>query len=139
MALSDYEKHVLAEMEQHLRKQDPDLADAMASSLPEKEETVPEKKQLSPRRIALGSILVAVGLAVVLIGMTIQFVVWTIVLGALGFIMMVGGVLYALSPDKKAPPVSSTKAGGATPGKPKLTREERDEQRRNRWQNRGSA
>ena len=70
MALSDYEKRVLAEMEQHLRQQDPDLADTMAASLPEpaekQEPTV--SKPLSPRKIALGSIMATVGLTSLLVG-----------------------------------------------------------------------
>lgn len=139
MALSDYEKQVLAEMEQELRKQDPGLADAMASSLPKKERVVPEapaKAPLSPRRIAVGSILVAVGLAIVLAGMSFAFSVWTAILGALGFAAMVGGILYALSSDKDA------KVDKPSRGQQEMTsasRRDKEEERRRRWENRGSS
>ena len=137
MALSEYEKQILAEMEQHLRQQDPDLADTMASSLPEPEQA-PERAPsapLSPRRIALGSILAAVGLAVVLLGVTIGLALWAILLGVAGFACMVGGVLLALRTDKNALP---TNDGVRQAQKaPKISKEERDAQRRERWQNRG--
>ena len=81
MALSEYEKQILAEMEQHLRQQDPDLADAMAQAAPPAVEPVAPKSQLSPRRIALGSILAAAGLAIVLTGVTIGFSVLSVVFG----------------------------------------------------------
>lgn len=135
MALSDYEKQVLAEMEQELRKQDPGLADAMASSLPKKEKPAPQapaKPPLSPRKIAVGSILVALGLATVLAGMSFSFSVWTIVLGAAGFAVMVGGVLYALSPDKDAKGVAKGK-----PSSPRVSKAEKEEERRRRWESRG--
>lgn len=136
MALSEYEKQVLAEMEQELRKADPDLADVMASSLPEVEPELPKpvsKPPLSPRRIAVGSILVAIGLVVVLAGMSFSFSVWTILLGAAGFLTMVGGVLYALTPDKAAKP-SARADGSERKGK---TREQKDTERRQRWEGRG--
>lgn len=137
MALSEYEKQVLADMERHLRQQDPGLADTMASSLPESpaaEERV-APSALSPRRIAVGSIGAAVGLAVVLVGVTIASPVWTIILGVVGFLAMLGGVLYALSsskvPSEKSDiPPSAVRAEGTT-------RDEREAQRRARWQNRG--
>lgn len=138
MALSEYEKQVLAEMEKELRKQDPALADTMATSLPKEEpapEALPAKPPLSPRRIAIGSILVALGLATVLAGVTFSIPVWTVILGALGFVMMVGGVLYALSTGKDAETEKS--ANRAAPTKPGLTKREKEEQRRRRWENRG--
>lgn len=146
VALSDYEKRVLAEMEQHLRQQDPELADTMAASLPEPvvaEEPV-RSKPLSPRRIALGSIMAAVGLAVLLVGVGMSATWLTILLGAAGFALMVGGILYALTPSSKngsGSVESQKKTGGpsssgpAGPARP--TREERDAKRRERWENRG--
>ncbi len=138
MALSEYEKQILAEMEQHLRQQDPDLADAMSTSLPKTEES--EEKEvsspLSPRRIALGSILAAVGLALVVLGVSLSSVALTILLGAVGFAAMVGGILYALTPDKDAQ--GSDFSPARPPSGPRRpTKEERDEKRRQRWQNRG--
>lgn len=98
MALSEYEKQVLAEMEAQLKEADPSLASVMTSSLPE-EKADSFSGHLSPRRIALGSILAVIGLAVVLFGVSLGFAVWTAVLGVVGFVMMVGGVLLALKTD----------------------------------------
>lgn len=133
MALSEYEKQVLAEMEQELRKQDPGLADVMATSLPEqkKKQPVVKKEPLSPRKIAVGAILVAIGLATVLGGMTFAFSAWTVVFGAIGFLAMVGGVLYALAPDKDAAPTEEVVISSEE------KKAEREEQRRRRWENRG--
>ncbi len=142
MALSEYEKRVLAEMEQHLRQQDPELADTMASSLPEPvvEEKPVASKPLSPRKIALGSILAAVGLTVLLVGVGMSSTVLTIILGAAGFAMMVGGVLYALSPSSKNEGTSEApkQSAAGTPKQSKSSRSEREAKRRERWENRGS-
>ncbi|MFZ1381778.1 MAG: DUF3040 domain-containing protein [Scrofimicrobium sp.] len=136
MALSEYEKQILAEMEQHLRQQDPDLADAMAQAAPPATEPVAPKSQLSPRRIALGSILAAAGLAIVLTGVTIGFSVLSVVLGAAGFLMMVGGVLYALSTDKKGKNSADTEAK-RPPAQPTPSKKAyREEERRKRWEDR---
>ena len=124
MALSDYEKKVLAEMEHHLRQQDPALADAMSKAAPkpakaESEEAPP--KQFSPRRVALGGLLATVGLVVVLVGVTMGFSWLSAALGALGFLLMVFGVLYALRADTDgAGRAQRTRRKGvaeATPGK----------------------
>ncbi len=142
MALSEYEKRVLAEMEQHLRQQDPELADTMASSLPEPvvEEKPAASKPLSPRKIALGSILAAVGLTVLLVGVGMSSTILTIVLGATGFAMMVGGVLYALSPSSADEGKKGTAGTTQSPApKPsQSSRREREAKRRERWENRGS-
>lgn len=147
MALSEYEKRVLAEMEQHLRQQDPELADTMAASLPEPvvAEEPERSKPLSPRRIALGSIMAAVGLAILLVGVGMSATWLTILLGAVGFALMVGGVLYALTPSSKSGSGSSEaqrRTGGPSSssgpaGAPRPTREEREAKRRERWENRG--
>lgn len=140
MALSDYEKKILAEMEQHLRQQDPDLADAMSKAAPPAPSAAPSESNLSPRRIALGSILAAAGLAIVLVGVTIGFSVLTIVLGALGFLMMVAGVLYALSSDRPKGQVRErprTPAGKQPSNSTGSTKATRDQRRRDRWENRG--
>ncbi len=146
MALSEYEQEVLAQMEQHLRQQDPALADKMASSIPTVEKA-PEKSSFSPRRIAIGSIMVAGGLASILGGVSGGFSALTIILGVLGFLLMVGGILYALSSDPKRDGnarssrkgVSDGKNGpAASPSSPRKTGADREEQRRKRWENRNN-
>lgn len=107
MALSEYEKQVLAEMEAQLNEADPSLASVMTSSLPA-ETPAAKTGQLSPRRIALGSIIAVVGLAVVVSGVSLGFGIWAIVLGVLGFSMMVGGVLLALKTSVVEDPSSGS-------------------------------
>lgn len=136
MALSEYEKQILAEMEQHLRQQDPDLADAMAQAAPPTVEPAAPKSELSPRRIALGSILAAAGLAIVLTGVTIGFSILSVILGAVGFLLMVGGVLYALSADKNSR--NTENANLKLPSSQQTTpkKASREEERRKRWEDR---
>ncbi len=130
MALSEHEKQVLAEMERHLREQDPKLADAIAGAgVAPKEEPKATVHSFSPRRIALGSILAAAGLAVVLGGVTLGFSVVTALLGAVGFLMMVGGVLYALQTDERPGKKNASSGAKAT-----LSGEEK---RQARWKERG--
>lgn len=105
MALSDYEKQVLAGMEAQLREADPKLASVMTSSLPDDSLKAPGK--LSPRRIALGSIVAILGLAIVVVGVSLGVGIWAIVLGVVGFVFMVGGVLWALKVDRD--PTASVK------------------------------
>ncbi len=140
MALSDYEKQVLAEMEQHLRNADPDLADAMASSLPEEEEVQEPPTRLSPRRIALGAILVTLGLGAILLGVSLGLTVWAILMGVVGFAAMVAGSLYALRPiDGPSTNVDAEpgKNPGPTAPKTRMSGKDRNEIRRQRWEQRG--
>lgn len=139
MALSEYEKQVLAEMEQHLRQQDPDLADAMAKAAPVARASAEPSSKLSPRRIALGGILAAAGLAIVITGVSISFSVVSVILGVVGFVMMVGGVLYALSTGEKKNKGMQPQSGIGDQEPPKDTSNKirREQQREERWKNRG--
>ncbi len=97
MALSDYEKQVLEQMEAELQKADPGLASTMSEG-PDLASVPPAGRgRVSPRRIAIGSVLAVVGLGVVLGGVAVGQPVWSILLGVLGFAMMVGGIFLALS------------------------------------------
>ena len=146
MALSDYEKQVLAEMEQHLRQQDPGLADAMAKGAPSSPEPEEPSKPLSVRRIAIGSILAAGGLGIVLVGVSMGFSFLTVVLGVLGFAMMVGGVLYALSTEEPFGKGKGKKRGGSAGANPApasaksraRSSASRQAERRRRWEQRGN-
>lgn len=131
MALSDYEKQVIAEMEKQLKKADPSLASVMMSSLPDSKVKAGSGGRLSPRRVAIGSILTVVGLSTVLFGVTMGFGIWAVLLGALGFILMVGGILFALKTDQK-----KMKMTGTTP-KVKNKKKFMDGQAE-RWENRDS-
>lgn len=136
MALSEYERKVLAEMEQHLRAQDPALADKMAAPPPQKPASGASSSRRSPRKIALGSILAAAGLTLALVGVGVDSVAITILLGALGFLMMVGGVLYAMSPANAKPRARDSRGSGTRGTKAPEPPKNRDEARKERWQNR---
>lgn len=131
MALSEYEKQVLAQMEAQLKEADPSLASVMTSSMKE-EVKEPVSSVYSPRRIALGSIISITGLAVVLGGVSFGFGWVAILLGVLGFLMMVGGILWAIKTDpgegRKAP---SSKRKGSRPSGNFMDRQ------RSRWDDRG--
>lgn len=95
MALSDYEKQVLEQMEADLRRADPELASQM--SQPRSDPDEPQgPSHLSARRVAAGSVLALAGLGVVLAGVALGHTIGAIALGVLGFAMMVGGVMLAL-------------------------------------------
>ncbi|MDO5701224.1 MAG: DUF3040 domain-containing protein [Bowdeniella nasicola] len=96
MALSEYEQRVLAEMEQHLRADDPRLAQSMGSSAP----------GWDVRRVSLGILGLIVGLAG-LVGGVATGHIW---LGVLGFLIMLAGVLYALSSSPGAHKRSASKS-----------------------------
>lgn len=113
MALSDYEKQVLEQMEAQLRKQDPDLASAMSSSAPDEAKPI---GKLRPRTIALGSIIAIVGLAVILGGVSLGYGIWAIVLGILGFGLMVAGVLLALRTTPVDPEEAAASGGKGDSG-----------------------
>lgn len=101
MALSDYEKQVLEEMEQEFRRDEPRLARQM-----EQEEEAPALR-LSIRRIALGIFVFIAGLSILVGAVSLGYSGISIVMGVIGFAIMVGGVWYAISsPEKKAAPLT---------------------------------
>lgn len=96
MALSEYEKRVLEQMEAEFRRADPDLVSEMTQPISDE----PEGGAYSPRSIAIG-VLVAVGGLGVLIGaVSLGYSLWSILLGVVAFVLMVGGVWFALSSPK---------------------------------------
>ncbi|MFT0762372.1 DUF3040 domain-containing protein [Scrofimicrobium sp. R131] len=133
MALSEYEKQVLAQMEAQLKEADPSLASVMTSSLPEETDVVPTGR-LSPRRIALGSIIGVGGLAIIIAGVSFGYGWVAALLGVLGFACMVGGVLLALKSD----PVGDADGSRADSGS-KRKRKDKDfmSRQRSKWDERG--
>lgn len=87
MPLSEHEQHLLEQMEQALYAEDPKFASQMQGSA---------ARARLRRRIIVGAALVIVGLGLVFLTV-IQNVVWW---GAVGFALMVGGVVYAITPAK---------------------------------------
>lgn len=87
MPLSEHEQHLLEQMEQALYAEDPKFASQMQGSA---------ARARLRRRIIVGGIFVIVGLGLVFLTV-VQNVVWW---GAVGFALMVGGVVYAITPAK---------------------------------------
>ncbi len=101
MPLSEYEQRVLSQMEQQLRS-DPRLVNTFTA-----------ERRYSGRRLVLGTLAVLAGLAL-LVGGVATGHVW---LGVLGFVVMLGGVMLAISKPRGGAP-RSTGPGPGRPGRP---------------------
>lgn len=129
MALSEYEKRVLEQMEAEFRRADPDLVSELESPIEDERLNGP----LSPRRIALGGLVALVGLGILIGAVSLGYSLWSILLGVLGFVFMVGGVWYALSSPKGAARRPRSRKGPGAGGSP-WTRFLEDQERR--WEDR---
>ena len=87
MPLSEHEQHLLEQMEQALYAEDPKFASQMQGSA---------ARARLRRRISVGAVGVVVGLGFVFLSVLWANVFW----GAGGFALMVGGVVYAITPAK---------------------------------------
>lgn len=85
MPLSEQEQRLLDEMERHLMRNDADVVSAPSDG-----------RTLSYRNIVYGTILVLLGLGGLVVGVAIPLVV----VGVIGFIVMLGGVILAVTPTK---------------------------------------
>lgn len=110
MPLSEQEQRLLDEMERHLMSNDADVVTAPS-------------RALSYRNIVLGSILVLVGLGALIAGVSIGFNtgVLGIAVGVVGFLVMVGGVVFAVTPTRNSSRLpsarsASTKRASRVPG-----------------------
>ena len=107
MPLSEQEQRLLDEMERHLMSNDTDVVSAPT-------------RALSYRNIVLGSILVLAGLGALVAGVSIGFNTGFlgIAVGVVGFLLMVGGVVFAVTPTRGAaspmPTASAPRAPRAT-------------------------
>ena len=96
MALTEYEKKILEQMEASLREEDPALASQMSAPAAE-EEAEPARGPRAPRRIALGLTGAVLGMVVLVAAVSLGYSILSILLGVAGFALTVAGVLYALS------------------------------------------
>ena len=96
MALTEYEKKILEQMEASLREEDPALASQMSAPAAE-EETEPARGPRAPRRIALGLTGAVLGMVVLIAAVSLGYSILSILLGVAGFALTVAGILYALS------------------------------------------
>lgn len=97
MPLSEQEQRLLDEMERHLMRNDADVVSAPRDG-----------RTLSYRNIVYGTILVLLGLGGLIVGVSQQL----IVVGVIGFVVMLGGVIFAVTPGKAPaePDVSRARA-----------------------------
>ena len=96
MALTEYEKKILEQMEASLREEDPALASQMSAPAAE-EEDEPARGPRAPRRIALGLPGAVLGMVVLVVAVSLGYSIISILLGVAGFALTVAGILYALS------------------------------------------
>lgn len=85
MPLSEQEQRLLDEMERHLMRNDADVVSAPRDG-----------RSLSYRNIVYGTILVLLGLGGLIVGVSLPL----IVVGVLGFVVMLGGVILAVTPTR---------------------------------------
>jgi hypothetical protein len=85
MPLSEQEQRLLDEMERHLMRNDADVVSAPRDG-----------RTLSYRNIVYGTILVLLGLGGLIVGVSQQL----IIVGVIGFVVMLGGVLLAVTPGR---------------------------------------
>jgi hypothetical protein len=97
--LSEHEQHLLQQMEQALYAEDPKFASQMQGSI---------ARARMRRRILVGVVAVLAGLALVVLGV-VNAAVW---LGAIGFALMIGGAVYAITPPKTRAPLGAVAADG---------------------------
>ena len=93
MALTEYEKKILEQMEASLREEDPALASQMSAPAVE-EDPESARGPRAPRRIALGLTGAVLGMVVLVAAVSLGY---SILSGVAGFALTVAGVLYALS------------------------------------------
>jgi hypothetical protein len=86
MPLSEHEQRLLDEMERSLYQNDADFVAKVGGS----------RVRPSYRSVVLGILLAVVGIAVLLTGVFVQ----VIVVGILGFVLMLVGVLVAITPGR---------------------------------------
>nr|MDK8533720.1 DUF3040 domain-containing protein [Gleimia europaea] len=125
MALSDQERQILEQMERELRIQDPDLASTMSSQSAPK--AIRVRKTYSPRRVATGIVLAVVGLILPLVGISIGPTWLAVLLGVVGFALMLFGVLMIAIP---------TEAGGASPGEAVKSKSNFMDRQQEKWDQR---
>jgi hypothetical protein len=97
MALTEYEKKILEQMEASLREEDPALASQMSAPVSDEPESEAPAAPRGPRRIALGLTGAVLGMIVLVAAVSLGYSVLSILLGVAGFALTVAGVLYALS------------------------------------------
>ena len=90
MALTEYEKKVLEQMEASLREEDPALASQMSAPAPAEEtEPEPQRGPRAPRRIALGFAGAVLGMVLLVVAVSLGYSIVSILIGVAGFAVTV--------------------------------------------------
>ena len=92
MALSDYEKQVLEEMEAQFDHQPSSFRDHVR----EDAHSPRSSSKLSPKRVAVGSLMIVAGLLILVAAVSLGYSVLSVIDGVAGFLFMLGGAWYAL-------------------------------------------
>ena len=92
MALSDYEKQVLEEMEEQFDHQPSSFRDHVR----EDAHSPRSSSKLSPKRVAIGSLMIVAGLLILVAAVSLGYSVISLIVGVAGFLFMLGGAWYAL-------------------------------------------
>ncbi|MFC5369916.1 DUF3040 domain-containing protein [Arcanobacterium bovis] len=105
MALSDYERRMLEELENQLSGDDPKFAQTLAS-----DEGSVKRLSVSPKNLVGGLIIAVLGLCVVLLGVSME----NVAIGVLGVAVVFGGLWYLSNGfAQKQVRVSSTSLHGS--------------------------
>lgn len=97
--LSEHEQKMLEQMERALYAEDPKFATQMKGS---------ERAAGNRRRILLGVAIALVGLVLVVVGVSTQ----QVVVGGIGFAVMVAGVAWAVTPERTTRPLAAVGTDG---------------------------
>ncbi len=98
MALSDYEKQVLEEMEAQFDHQPSSFRDHVR----EDAHSPRSSSKLSPKRVAAGSLMIVAGLLILVAAVSLGYSVISLIVGVAGFLFMLGGAWYALQTPRAA-------------------------------------
>ena len=119
MSLSDYEKFVLEQMEEELRKEDPELVSQLSTPSRKKKKSSdsasPTKVYFSPRKVAIGLLMAILGIIGLVFAVSMGRGIETIIAAIMSFSLMLFGVLYALRPvaPPRAKAQEQSKSGGS--------------------------
>lgn len=100
MALSDYEKQVLEEMEAQFDHQPSSFRDHVR----EDAHSPRSSSKLSPKRVAIGSLMIVAGLLILVAAVSLGYSVISLIVGVAGFLFMLGGAWYALQTPRVSRP-----------------------------------
>lgn len=106
MPLSEQEQRLLDEMERHLMHNDADVVTASRDG-----------RTLSYRNIVYGTVLVLVGLGGLIAAVAGRGAIGLVIVGVVGFVLMLGGVILAVTPTRAASPRPVQTSAPSTPRK----------------------